>query len=109
MYLDGQLPLGPDSPNKYPPEPTPGPISSLDQVTYLAPEGGAAIVSPTVATANGIVQTPVQVPRSRFSQLRTDSASYSDCGDYAADGSLVTLRNQAGRGMGYGLKGLGDE
>ncbi len=102
MYLDGQLPLGPDSDNNNPPQIDASAISSLVQVTYLQPGYGDAIVSPTIATANGIVQTPVQQPDYHVAAPR--NSSY-DCGDYAASGSLATLRNRAGRGMGYGLSG----
>jgi len=93
MYLEGQLPYGPASSNVGAPAiPTmsdPGTPS-----TYTTPEGGPVVVSPSLATADGIVQTPDLTTKVPAQGLDTTSASYSQCGDYAADGSLTTIRER---------------
>ena len=103
MYLDGQLPLGPDSSNlgSSPLTTNPAAVSNTDSVLYSVPGGGPDLVSPTLAIENGVVQTPVQQPISQSSPLQMGgSAEYGQCGSYATDGSLVSIRNRAGRGMG---------
>lgn len=108
MYLDGQLPYGPPSSNVGAP-PAPAITVAAPATTFVVPGGGDTIVSPTVADANGIVQYPLNEPRtSQFRAPRTDTASYSECGDYGAAGSLPTIRARAGRGMGVksGLSGM---
>lgn len=93
MYLEGQLPYGPVTSNVgAPPIPTmddPG-----DQAIYTVGDGGP-VISPSVATADGIVQVPnveMKVPTS--GPLPANSARYGQCGDYAADGSLTTIRER---------------
>jgi hypothetical protein len=108
MYLPGQLPYGPPSTNQ-------GGVANLDgdlgplltsadpssvsdpsggptntQTTYLLPGAGNQIVNPSIATGNGIVQTPITSPgsRTRFQKLPASAA------DSCSQGS--------------GLSGLGD-
>ncbi len=100
MYLDGQLPYGPKSDNPGAPV-----IPTLDspgvQNTYLVPDGGDTVVSPTVANVDGIVQYPQTTLRtSQFDPLRRSTASYGQCGDYGANGSLTTIAKGIGRGLG---------
>jgi hypothetical protein len=77
MYLDGQLPGGPPSSNRGgqpttngvsalfgsqdmgPESPMPGDLSS--STFYTVPAGGEVVVSPSLATADGVVQYPVNV------------------------------------------------
>lgn len=93
MYLDGQLPYGPASSNVGAPV-----IPTMNEPgipsTYTTPEGGPIVVSPSLATADGIVQTPQADVKIPAQGVNTTSASYSQCGDYAADGSLTTIREQ---------------
>ena len=106
MYLGGQLPYGPESSDLGGNLDTnPARISDTSIGTYLLPVsegGGPSIISPSVAQVNGIVQPPVVDTIPQYSPLALGgSIAYaSPRGDYAKDGSLVTLRNRAGRGMG---------
>ncbi len=105
MYLEGQLPTGPDSSNLGGTVDTnPTAVSGLDISSFLLPAsdgGGQDVVSGTVAHDNGIVQPPVSNPVSQSTPLQMGgSAQYGECGSYAADGSLITIRTRAGRGMG---------
>jgi hypothetical protein len=93
MYLDGQLPYGPVTTNVGPP-----PIVTYDtaapELTYTTPEGGPAIIHSSVANADGIVQTPGNPAMTPTQGLDANSASYNQCGDYAADGSLTSIKNR---------------
>ena len=102
MYLEGQLPLGPDSSNLGGTVDTnPAAVSDTTINAYVLPGAGPDIVSGSVADDNGIVQPPVNNPVSQQTPLEMGgSASYGECGSYASDGSLITLRTRAGRGMG---------
>lgn len=92
MYLDGQLPYGPPSTNVGAP-----PIPTFDipgtPQTYTT-DGGPSVISPSQATADGIVQTPPDPTKRPAQGVSTDSASYNQCGDYAADGALTSIRNR---------------
>lgn len=107
MYLDGQLPGGPPSSNQGG-RVNPDGVSALDGTgddvvvspkpgdlsgsTFFVVEGGGpVVVSPSLATSDGIVQYPIN---SQQSARRGDN---KPCPDYGSDGSLVTLRNDAGR------------
>lgn len=94
MYLDGQLPYGPVTSNVGAP-----PIATYDtaapEQTYTTPDGGPVVISPSVATADGIVQTPGNPAMTPTLGLDANSASYNQCGDYAADGVLTTIKNRA--------------
>jgi len=102
MYLEGQLPLGPDSSNLGGTVDTnPAAVSDTAIGAFVLPNGGPDIVSGTVADDNGIVQPPVNNPIPQSSPLQMGgSAEYGECGSYASDGSLISLRTRAGRGMG---------
>lgn len=100
MYLDGQLPYGPASRNPGAP-PIPAIVEAAAPKSFLVPGGGPTVVSPTVADDNGIVQYPINEPiTDQFRRPDSDTAQYSDCGDYAASGVLPTIRDRAGRGIG---------
>ncbi len=91
MYLDGQLPYGPPSTNVGAP-----PIPTFDvagpEKTYTVPDGGPVVIHSSQATADGIVQTPPDPTKTPAQGLDVNSASYNQCGDYAADGSLASIR-----------------
>lgn len=93
MYLDGQLPYGPASSNVGAPV-IPTMSDPGTPQTFTTPEGGPIVVSPSLATADGIVQTPDASVKVPAQGVDTTSASYSQCGDYAADGSLTTIRER---------------
>lgn len=93
MYLEGQLPYGPVTTNV-----GPAPIPTMDdpgtEQTFTVGDG-TTVISPSVATANGIVQTPDTVTKVPTSgPLPANSARYNQCGDYAADGSLTSIRER---------------
>jgi hypothetical protein len=93
MYLDGQLPYGPATSNiGAPPVPT-FDVPGTPQ-TYTVPEGGPVVIHSSVANADGIVQVPGDPVKTPTQGVDTDSASYNQCGDYAADGSLTSIRNR---------------
>ncbi len=107
MFVDGaQLPFGPDTSNLGGTVDTdPMAVSGLDIGTYSissADGGGADMISPTLAIKNGVVATPTVNTIAQYSALVLGgSAPYDNPrGDYATDGSLTSIRNQAGRGMG---------
>lgn len=93
MYLDGQLPYGPATSNIGAPV-IPTMSDPGTPQTYTIPEGGPVVVSPSLATADGIVQTPPAASKVPAQGVDTTSASYNQCGDYAADGSLTSIRNR---------------
>lgn len=62
--------------------------------------GGDVMISPSLATANEVVQAPYTEPKNAPYKPLT---GYDACGSYAADGSLVSLRN---RTMRTGLGGM---
>jgi len=110
MYLEGQLPLGPDSLDLGGTLDTkPGAISDTDIKTFLLPDGGEDVISPTLAIQNGIVPTPGSNTVGQYSPLAMGGSSQyrANRGSYATDGSLVSIRNRAGRGMGIGDGGAG--
>lgn len=100
MYLAGQLPYGPPSGNTGgvpnfvgdsplfgdSGDPAPGTDPSggeaNTQNTYLVPGGGTQVVNPTIATGNGIVQTPITSPglRTRFGKLPASAADSCSSG-----------------------------
>jgi hypothetical protein len=95
MYLDGQLPYGPASsntggqqtldgasalwgnPDLFPIPVTSDPSGGPDNTAamYTVPQGGSDLVSPSIATADGIVQFPMTSPTGnpKFSKMRDSS------------------------------------
>lgn len=95
MYLDGQLPYGPASTNTggqqtldgasaldgntylmpvpSGPDPSGGPGNSASM--YTVPQGGNDLVSPSISTADGIVQYPITSPTGnpKFSKMKDSS------------------------------------
>jgi len=98
MYLPGQLPYGPPSSNQggWPnldgdtgpllTSPTnngvsdPSGGSANTQTTYLLPGAGAQVVNPSIATGNGIVQTPITSPGSRTRFQKLPASAADSCG-----------------------------
>jgi len=109
VYLEGQLPLGPDTSNVGGVLP-PIPSAVLDTTIHdFAIEGaGPDVISGSVAQVDGIVQPPVTNTISQASPLQFGGSAFYDLpqGSYARDGSLTTLRNRAGRGMGWDAGGF---
>lgn len=109
MYLDGQLPGGPPSDNlggqvsQYAvsslfgdPKPGPGspkaggnPLDQLNNTFFVTPDGGPVVVSPSNATANGIVQYPITQPSTLYpAQVDIEPSGACGLADYAP--SLIT-------------------
>jgi hypothetical protein len=98
MYLPGQLPYGPQSSNQggqanldgnMAPlltsadltgltDPSGGPNNT--EATYLLPGAGNQIVNPSIATGNGIVQTPITSPASRTRLTKIPGNGSDSCG-----------------------------
>jgi hypothetical protein len=117
MYLDGQLPYGPASsntggqqtldamdalfgnpdltPNPTGPDPTGGPNNS--QSLYTVPGGGDTLVSPSIATTDGIVQFPNNAPTGtpRFHKMATSG----ECAGMSGLGAMdaATYENHYGK------------
>ncbi len=90
MYLDGQLPYGPPSTNVGAPViPT---FSDPGTPQTYTTDGGPSVINPSQATADGVVPTPPDTTKTSARGVSTDIASYNQCGDYAADGNLSSIR-----------------